>query len=42
MRQLGAGEFETAVVAIGTEVEASILTTAVSPTSAFRASSPRR
>ena len=29
MRQLGAGEFETAVVAIGTEVEASILTTAV-------------
>jgi len=29
MRQLGADEFETAVVAIGTEVEASILTTAV-------------
>jgi trk system potassium uptake protein TrkA len=29
MRQLGAEEFETAVVAIGTEVEASILTTAV-------------
>jgi len=29
MRQLGAGEFETAVVAIGTEVEASILTTSV-------------
>jgi len=29
MRQLSAGEFETAVVAIGTEVEASILTTAV-------------
>lgn len=29
MRQLEAGEFETAVVAIGTEVEASILTTAV-------------
>jgi trk system potassium uptake protein TrkA len=29
MRQLGAGEFDTAVVAIGTEVEASILTTAV-------------
>ena len=29
MRQLGAGEFETAVVAIGTEIEASILTTAV-------------
>ena len=29
MRQLGAGEFGTAVVAIGTDVEASILTTAV-------------
>lgn len=29
MRQLGAGEFETAVVAIGTDLEASILTTAV-------------
>jgi trk system potassium uptake protein len=29
MRQLGASEFETAVVAIGTEVEASILTTSV-------------
>ena len=29
MRQLSAGEFETAVVAIGTEIEASILTTAV-------------
>jgi len=29
MRQLSADEFETAVVAIGTEVEASILTTAV-------------
>jgi trk system potassium uptake protein len=29
MRQLGAEEFETAVVAIGTEVEASILTTSV-------------
>jgi trk system potassium uptake protein TrkA len=29
MRQLGAGEFDTAVVAIGTEVEASILTTSV-------------
>jgi trk system potassium uptake protein len=29
MRQLGAGEFETAVVAIGTEIEASILTTSV-------------
>jgi trk system potassium uptake protein TrkA len=29
MRQLDAGEFETAVVAIGTEVEASILTTSV-------------
>ena len=29
MRQLGANEFETAVVAIGTEVEASILTTSV-------------
>jgi len=29
MAQLGAGEFETAVVAIGTEIEASILTTAV-------------
>ena len=29
MRQLGAGDFETAVVAIGTDVEASILTTAV-------------
>jgi trk system potassium uptake protein len=29
MRQLGAEEFETAVVAIGTDVEASILTTSV-------------
>jgi trk system potassium uptake protein TrkA len=29
MRQLGAGEFETAIVAIGTEIEASILTTSV-------------
>ena len=29
MRQLGANEFETAVVAIGTEIEASILTTSV-------------
>ncbi|MGH3011224.1 MAG: potassium channel family protein [Gaiellaceae bacterium] len=29
MRQLGVDEFETAVVAIGTEVEASILTTSV-------------
>jgi trk system potassium uptake protein TrkA len=29
MRQLGAGEFGTAVVAIGTDIEASILTTAV-------------
>lgn len=29
MRQLGAAEFGTAIVAIGTEVEASILTTAV-------------
>jgi len=29
MRQLGAGDFHTAVVAIGTEVEASILTTSV-------------
>jgi trk system potassium uptake protein TrkA len=29
MRQLGAGDFRTAVVAIGTELEASILTTAV-------------
>jgi trk system potassium uptake protein TrkA len=29
MRQLGAGEFDTAVVAIGTEIEASILTTSV-------------
>lgn len=29
MRQLGAGEFETAVVAIGTDLEASILTTSV-------------
>lgn len=29
MRQLGAGDFETAVVAIGTEVEASILTASV-------------
>jgi trk system potassium uptake protein len=29
MRQIGAGDFSTAVVAIGTEVEASILTTAV-------------
>jgi trk system potassium uptake protein TrkA len=29
MRQLGAEEFQTAVVAIGTEMEASILTTAV-------------
>jgi trk system potassium uptake protein TrkA len=29
MRQLGAGDFGTAVVAIGTDVEASILTTAV-------------
>jgi trk system potassium uptake protein TrkA len=29
LRQLGAGDFSTAVVAIGTEVEASILTTAV-------------
>ena len=29
MRQLGAADFETAVVAIGTEVEASILTTSV-------------
>jgi trk system potassium uptake protein TrkA len=29
MRQLGADEFETAVVAIGTDVEASILTTSV-------------
>src|SRR5512134_1030116 len=29
MRQLGAGEFETAVVSIGTEIEASILTTSV-------------
>ncbi|MDQ3891086.1 MAG: TrkA family potassium uptake protein [Actinomycetota bacterium] len=29
MRQLGAGDFETAVVAIGTDIEASILTTAV-------------
>jgi trk system potassium uptake protein TrkA len=28
LRQLGAGEFATAVVAIGTEIEASILTTA--------------
>lgn len=29
MRQLGAGDFATAVVAIGTDIEASILTTAV-------------
>ena len=29
MAQIGAGEFETAIVAIGTEIEASILTTAV-------------
>jgi len=29
LRQLSAGEFETAVVAIGTEIEASILTTSV-------------
>jgi trk system potassium uptake protein TrkA len=29
MRQLGAGDFSTAIVAIGTEVEASILTTSV-------------
>jgi trk system potassium uptake protein TrkA len=29
MRQLGAGDFQTAVVAIGTDVEASILTTSV-------------
>jgi trk system potassium uptake protein TrkA len=29
MRQIGAGDFSTAVVAIGTEIEASILTTAV-------------
>ena len=29
MRQLGAGEFQTAVVAIGTDIEASILTTSV-------------
>lgn len=29
MRQLGAGDFGTAVVAIGTDIEASILTTAV-------------
>ena len=29
LRQLGAGEFETAVVAIGTEIEASILTTSL-------------
>jgi trk system potassium uptake protein len=29
MRQLGAGDYETAVVAIGTEVEASILTASV-------------
>lgn len=29
MRQLGAGDFTTAVVAIGTDIEASILTTAV-------------
>jgi trk system potassium uptake protein len=29
MRQVGAGEFGTAVVAIGTDIEASILTTAV-------------
>lgn len=29
MRQIGAAEFQTAVVAIGTDVEASILTTAV-------------
>jgi trk system potassium uptake protein len=29
MRQLGAGEFESAVVAIGTDIEASILTTSV-------------
>jgi trk system potassium uptake protein TrkA len=29
MRQLGAGDFETAVVAIGTDLEASILTTSV-------------
>ncbi len=29
LRQLGAGEFETGVVAIGTEIEASILTTSL-------------
>lgn len=29
LRQLGAGEFESAVVAIGTEIEASILTTSL-------------
>jgi trk system potassium uptake protein TrkA len=29
MRQIGAGDFSTAVVAIGTDIEASILTTAV-------------
>jgi trk/ktr system potassium uptake protein len=29
MRQIGAGDFETAVVAIGTDLEASILTTSV-------------
>jgi trk system potassium uptake protein TrkA len=29
LRQLGAGDFDTAVVAIGTEIEASILTTSV-------------
>ncbi len=29
MRQLGAGEFDTAIVAIGTDIEASILTTSV-------------
>jgi trk/ktr system potassium uptake protein len=29
MRQLGAGEFESAIVAIGTDIEASILTTSV-------------
>jgi trk system potassium uptake protein TrkA len=41
MRQLGAGEFRRAVVGIGTDVEASILTTSVLVDSRCPTSGPR-
>ena len=42
LRQLGVADAVTAVVGIGTDVEASVLTTSRSSTSAFRTSGPRR